>query len=562
MRLKGMPLEGEYKECIENESNKEWLKEKNLLPRTYKSDDPYFLYRNKLAYEFYKEKIEELRKTINNMTIPSNVLNIINTIYQDKVFLYNINPEILEKFIDTNNAIEYNEENDKEYSLKEKVEMLNNHSISEIYNKIMSENKNIHQLDMIYPPVFSDPYIEPDYNLTSYFHSIGINKQKKMNLQEFSFDEFNVFNEIDGMVNLSMGHYNNLKFMCDLINRYNLNEAQCSILLLNLDLLYTMFIEYSINSEYNNILGMDNTDKLMNNFKSLTSKIKLEDMTAYSLSTLLNNRVFFIDIEKILTNFPNITGDDILRLTMCKKDIKEDELYRYLDLLNTCDDEIKELIFENISSLFSSTYTFPDVTLDKFKMVTYEDCSFSRLHFESTDIIEKNFMFFEAYDKYFENSLDLDELQELVTKDNCKDILLAMLLFKNSLKYNIPKYEDTRYSEEINDVETHIESVELYHEEFGHKYYDGEGYNVYLTEKLNRYVTSGNLEFGEKDIENQKNIFELIKKLAKQNGVFKLDDFLDVLLRYPIDMSIYAYIKTMINEYNKYQEKAKEKVKE
>ena len=70
MRLKGMPLEGEYKECIENESNKEWLKEKNLLPRTYKSDDQYFLYRNKLAYKFYKEKIEELRKTINNMTTP------------------------------------------------------------------------------------------------------------------------------------------------------------------------------------------------------------------------------------------------------------------------------------------------------------------------------------------------------------------------------------------------------------------------------------------------------------------------------------------------------------
>ena len=509
---------------------------------------------------FYGKKIKELKEGFENLSISDNVNNAIRGVYRDLIFLDSVGEEKLKKFCEVNDANDFNQKAEKDFDEKNTIKKFKNHTLDYFIKKIHSKLPYYGDRHNVNFYGYDTSWQESENNIFAWDGKVdyrGI-------VNNYSYYVFNLLYEKDAKEALKKGHYYKLKFMSDLIKKYNLNKAQYIILLSNLDLLYTMFVNDSVNDVYghsNSIVDNNNIDKIINNIKLLIPENLENYLTIHSLKNLKDNTIFYTDISKLVKKYSNITPYDILRLSLIKKDYKN--LIKYLNLLDKCDNETKELILNAFGSIFNNTYIFPSIEEDKLTdnyMIDNEGYVYGQ--YNSTEIIEKNFLFFEAYDNFFENIFNYKELEELIKRDDCNEVLKAIILFKNSLIYNIPNYDDTRkVTQQKEVIGTKTEHrYEYDYDWWGRRYCTGEYYVVFDTYRTTEYLISGNLTYGKLEIENQQNIIELIKRLAQDDEAFNLNTFFNTLVKYRIDKKIYKYIETMLNQYNEYKKENKEKV--
>lgn len=259
-----------------------------------------------------------------------------------------------------------------------------------------------------------------------------------------------------------------LKYSSSIINnickKYNLDNVQRKILILNYDKLFNKYGFYLITiddeiSIKQDEMGITYTHMIneqgIKQLKLLVNDNMQLNITDYNYFCLKNNPIFYLDLKSYLTKFSNITIEDITKLGAYLNNF--DMFNQYLELLNNCNEDIKDMIFEYIKPIiFYEEYE--EEILKIFKLHNSVDLINLQkifIHFDDSNqfmellkqYIEKlqlketvnifNFDFLIEFNNYYINQYE--QLYQISQKENVKQILQKLLNIKYQFLKSIPE---------------------------------------------------------------------------------------------------------------------------
>ena len=235
--------------------------------------------------------------------------------------------------------------------------------------------------------------------------------------------------------------YKACSFIVDLIEKYDLTTLQTLTLIHNSDLLHELFTQSKLDECYSNLdndftINKNLMDKYINNLKRLITE-EVRSFTAHSYLQLIDNFIFFVDVDKILEKYSNINPITITKLAIKSNITNVKELENWLGFLNKFDKDIQDLIVTATEDLEANTRIFPNIDKEKVD----KDSEYTYIQRKS---LIKNPHFFEIYRTFFNELLKIDHLESLTNNPNFKSLLEYIILFKTSILKRIPKYYDTR----------------------------------------------------------------------------------------------------------------------
>ena len=236
-------------------------------------------------------------------------------------------------------------------------------------------------------------------------------------------------------------NYEACNFVADLIVKYDLTTLQTLTLILNSDLLHELYTKSKLEECYNNLdnnftICKNLMDVYVSNLKHLITE-EVRGFTAHSYLQLIDNFIFFIDIDKVLEKYSNIKPITITRLAIKSNITSIKELENWLDFLNKFDQDTQELIVMATEDLEANTSAFPNIDKEKI------DKKSEDVYVQRKSLI-KNPLFFEIYRTFFNKLLNIEYLESLSKNSNFKILLEYIIGFKTSILKRIPKYYDTR----------------------------------------------------------------------------------------------------------------------
>lgn len=321
--------------------------------------------------------------------------------------------------------------------------------------------------------------------------------------------------------NTSLGHkrrliYNELDdlyFKKYLIEKYHLDGFQLKVMEGNQDLIDILYFEYEIISIQNKkeelpyfLFDGSIGEKIVKNLKLLVNNDDMYSMGLNNFSLLLDSYIFYIDIEKLLRNYENLTVEDLKRILF----VPREDFHNIVSLLNNCDIELKSKIIYLMEPLKSDSEIFPClindiVECDKSKTIT---------------IINKNETIFKEYNYFFRDNLDVSKLVNEYENDDIIDFLVAL---KKAFIYNIPSLIDTRRKSVIYE--------KYYDEEFGPNC----GQETSVAHENRKVIEEGKIYTGEDTVRKYSNLIKLVLDYIKSADNIKIDDLFN------LDMDIESY---------------------
>lgn len=236
-------------------------------------------------------------------------------------------------------------------------------------------------------------------------------------------------------------------------NTYSLNDLTFDFLHLNYEKIYEQygFIIPTINNEIiikKNEMGIGFTEMIENEF---IEKLKLTFSDNINFNHNYLNKNFILNFD--LTKYKNINLEQIGLLNVYSNN--DINFKNYLELLNNCDEETRNLILEIIKPL--SFDEFDNIFYDK-KLFSWYNSTDHHTNFfnyiiddtKENDIgLDKkyhmkykernnkiNIFFLKEFEYFFINNFDL--FNEIIKRDNKIDILQKILKIKEYLYNNIP----------------------------------------------------------------------------------------------------------------------------
>lgn len=321
--------------------------------------------------------------------------------------------------------------------------------------------------------------------------------------------------------NTSLGHkrrliYNELDdlyFKKYLIEKYHLDGFQLKVMEGNQDLMDILYFEYEIISIQNKkeelpyfLFDGSIGEKIVNNLKLLVNNDDMYSMWLNNFSLLLDSYIFYIDIEKLLCNYENLTVEDLKRILF----VPREDFHNIVSLLNNCDIELKSKIIYLMEPLKSDSEIFPCLIND---IVEYDKS-------KTITIINKNETIFKEYNYFFRDNLDVSKLVNEYENDDIIDFLVAL---KKAFIYSIPSLIDTRRNSVIYE--------KYYDEEFGPNC----GQETSVAHKKIKVIEEGNLYTGEDTVRKYSNLIKLVLDYIKSADNIKIDDLFN------LDMDIESY---------------------
>ena len=315
------------------------------------------------------------------------------------------------------------------------IEHIQNKNLAKIVSSILKDD--------VYPSQYS--YIK-DVDIGTVFLESIIRNYAHLE----AFTRFNILSEdyiklaIIDKINSRRDGYE-LEFMKDLVLKYDINSFQVATLLINNDLLNTMYNENRMNIEYKNTYTLlsNSIERYIHNLKRLINNNIDEKITTNSFSKLKDNYIFYTDIKRICEEYPNIDNYDLIRLVTNKNINNFTTLEKYLKLINNVDVVIKELFLNSFASIFADIDIFPSVKDDimgnylivGFNNINGQSIKSEREGFEYSgfNIFSKNKLFFKLYNNFFEDNFNYDFLISIINLDNCENILKKIVDFKKEI---------------------------------------------------------------------------------------------------------------------------------
>lgn len=362
-----------------------------------------------------------------------------------------------------------------------------------------------------------------DYKKPSLGHVFYRNYRQPTEVDNF-FDIFHACLDRD-MYNRNDFH--KYRFMIKIVNEYRLSNIQIVVLLLNYDLMNTIYIEDSLRKVYGekNSLIPNNIDKIINNLKLLISDDVEENLTFNALGNLRDSFIFYTDVGEIIKQFPSIRVIDIIRLVAGKNIKNNEELFSYIELLDSMDNLEKNNLFVAINNIFTVSLKFPTI-------------SDGKANEKGKKIVDANPRFFKEYKDFFEEEFDLEYLLKIKDKANREEIIKSFAAFKIALYENITSYVDTL---SVTDIYKQIYDLE--------KGYNCGEYETVSKEVFDRREFRGTLSYGLKKIEKQKDLFSKLKEESLKDA-FSLDSFINMYMNCATDTSECAMLFSILKAYN------------
>ena len=301
-------------------------------------------------------------------------------------------------------------------------------------------------------------------------------------------------------------YYNKLNFIKEIIEKYELDAFQITVLLINVDLIYSMYYEYKTKQIYNTeypLLYTNITEKIINNLKLLVNNDFFYNLTINQLTTLQDNLIFFRDNNNVFKNYKNINNFDLIKLAFIENNLASE----YISILNNLDEESKNMILDLIQPLKNSEDLFPSIIED----ITFDDNGFSS-KFE--EIINKNKYVFENFNTFFTDNFNLDFIKQIENRQDKIYILKILLILKKTFLKKVPEKIDTRYSYITYDYETISEK-------------DCNGCWEDVEVEVPVRVEGGILDYKEELVNNYADLIIKIKDIIMNNNDINLNEFIE-----------------------------------
>lgn len=259
-----------------------------------------------------------------------------------------------------------------------------------------------------------------------------------------------------------------LKYYHSIINnicqKCHLDNVQRRTLILNYDKLFSKYGIYQITVDDDLSIKQDEmgitythmlNDQGINQIKLLVSDNMQLNITDYNYFCLRNNPIFYLNLKNYLNKFLNITIEDITKVGAYLNNL--DMINNYLQLLNNCNTNIKDMVLDYIKPLiFYDDYE--GEILEIFKSHNNIDLTSMQLIFDDFEnpkkfmellnqyikeldleesIVIFNFAFLIEFNNYYINQYE--QLYEIVKKENAKQIIQKLLNIKYETLKSIPK---------------------------------------------------------------------------------------------------------------------------